>query len=92
MTHSLENSLNGGINQTNITGDPVDNSEYLDFVFYDKVRFNYNSCVSPSEHGRWLGISHHTRMLMRYPMVTHAVKFVSRSMAKKVTNLQLCID
>ena len=51
MTHSSANSVNGGINLTNVTGEIVDISKFLDFGFHDIVLFKENSCIYPSEPG-----------------------------------------
>ena len=70
MTYSSANSVNGGIPLTHVTGETVDKSEYLEFGFYDKVWFKDNVGISPSEPGRWLGISHRTGRLMCYHILT----------------------
>ena len=59
MTHSSENSATGGIIPlTNVTKNTNDISKYIGFGFYDRVWFNYNAGMYPSEPERWLGISH----------------------------------
>ena len=88
MTHSSANSVNGGIALTNVNGEAVDISEYLDFGFYDKVCFKDNGGLSNSEPGRWLGISHRTGRLVCYHILTHTGKVISRSTVQRVTNVE----
>ena len=66
MTHYSSNSFNGGTPLTNVTGENVDISEYLDVGFYDKVWFKDKYGISPNEHGRSSGISHRTERFMYY--------------------------
>ena len=92
MTHSSEKSVNGGIPLRNVTGETVDISKYLDFGFYEKFWFKDNSGLSPSEPGRWLGISHQTGRLMCYHILAQTGKVISRSIVQRVTNLKLSTD
>ena len=78
MTRYLENSDNRGITLTNLTVDTLDNSDNPKFGFYEKFCFKDNYGMSNSEYGRWLGISHQTRRLMRYHILTHTGKVISR--------------
>ena len=70
-----------------MTGKTVDISEYLDSGFYDKFWFKDTSGISPSEYGRWLGISHRTGRLMCYHILTQTGKVISRSTVQQVTNI-----
>ena len=85
----FRNSFNGGTPLTNVTGDNVDISKYLDFGFYEKVCFKDNTGLSPSEHGRWLGLSHQKGRFMCYHILIHTDKVISRSTVQRVTNIDL---
>ena len=78
MTHYSANSFNGGITLKNVTGETVDISKYLDFGLYEKSWFKDNSGLSPSEPGRWLGISHSTGRSICYHILTQTGKVISR--------------
>ena len=58
MNHYSQNSVNTGIYLKELTVDTVDISEYIDFGLFDKVCYECNYVLSPSESGSWLGISH----------------------------------
>ena len=87
-----ENIFNGGIPLTNVTGKTVDISEYLDSGFYDKFWFKDTSGISPSEYGRWLGISHRTGRLVCYHILTQTGKVISRYTVHRITNIDLSTD
>ena len=71
MTHtSAGNRLKGAVPLEQVTGNMVDISEYIDFGFYDKVWYKDNAGLSPAKPGRWLGVSHCTRQLMCYHVLT----------------------
>ena len=89
IAHSSANSVNGGITLTNVTVDTVDITEYLDLGFYEKVWFKDNAGLSPSEPGRWLGISHRTGRLLCYHILTQTGKVISRSTVQRVTNIKI---
>ena len=92
MTHYSENSVNSGIPLKNMTGENVDISEYIDSGFYDKVGFKDNSGLSPSEPGRWLGISNLTGRLTYYHILTQTGKVIPRSTVQGVANIELSTD
>ena len=92
MTHSSENSVNGGITLENVTRETVDIYKYLDFGFYDKVGFKDNAGLSPREPRRWLWISHRTGSFMCYHILTQSGNFLSISTVHQVTNLELSSD
>ena len=71
-------------------GETIDILEYLDFGFYDEVWFKDNAGLSPSEPGRWLGVSHQTGRLMCYHILTQRGTVVSRSTVQRVTALEKC--
>ena len=88
VTHSAAGGLHGCIPLTVVTGETVDISEYLDFGFYDMVWYKDNSGLSPSQPGRWLGVSHRTGRLMCYHILTQRGTVVSRSTVQRVTELE----
>ena len=87
ITNSSVNSVNGGINLTNVTGKNVDVSEYLEFFFIEKVWFKDNDGISPNEPGRWLRIPHKTGRLPCYHILINIGKVIPRSMVNRVTNI-----
>ena len=87
MTNSSENSFNGRIPLTNVTGETLDTSKYLDFGFYAKVLFKDNSDKYLSEPGRWLGIPHWTGKLMCYHIINQTGNVIFRYTVQWVTNL-----
>jgi hypothetical protein len=88
LTHTSAGSINGQIPLTHVTGETPDISEYLDFGFYDQIWYKDNAGLSPSEPGRWLGISHRTGRLMCYDVLTQKGTVVSRSTVQRVTDLE----
>ena len=88
----LENSANGGITLTNVTGNTVDILEYLVFGLYNKAWFKDNDGIPPSETVRWSCISHLTGRLMCYNILTQTVKVISRSTLHQGTNIELYTD
>ena len=89
LTFSSAGSLQGGIPLTEVTGETPDISEYLDFGFYDQVWYKDNAGLSPSEPGRWLGVSSRTGRLMCYWILNQHGAVISRSTVQRVTNLEL---
>ena len=88
LTHSSAGSLEGGIPITQVTGETMDISEYLDFGFYDEVWYKDNAGTAPQEPGRWLGVSQRTGRLMTYHVLNQKGEVVSRSTVQRVTNLE----
>jgi hypothetical protein len=61
-----------------ITGETPDISEYLDFSFYDWVRYRTNAGMGESSIGRWIvGVSHKVGMLMSYWILTISGHIIS---------------
>ena len=87
MAHYSENSANLGIPLTNVTGETIDISEYLDFGSHEKFWFKDNAGLSPSEPGSCLGISHLTTRFMCYHILTQVEKVIPISTVQRVTNL-----
>ena len=92
MTNSSANSVNGGIPPTNVTGETVDISKYLDFGFYEKVWFKDNADLYPIEPGKWLVISNRTGRFICCHILTQTGKFIYRSTIHRVTNIDLSTD
>ena len=88
MTFTSAGSLNGNIPITQVTGETMDISEYLDFGFYDQVWYKDNAGLAPEQPGRWLGVSSRTGRLMCYFILTQKGTVVSRSTVQRVTNLE----
>ena len=90
LTYSNTRGFNfSGIPRESVTGETEDISEYLDFGFYDRVWYKDNAGLSPSQPGRWLGVSKRTGRLMCYHVLTQKGSIVSRSTVQRVTHLEL---
>ena len=89
VAFSSAGSLQGGIRLTEVTCETPDISEYLDFGFYDQVWYKDNAGLSPSEPGRWLGVSSRTGRLMCYWILNQRGAVISRSTVQRVINLEL---
>ena len=74
MTNNSQNSVNGGIPLTNVTGETIDIYEHLDFFKYEKAFFKDNTVQYPSEPRSWLWISRRTGRLICYHILTHKNK------------------
>ena len=92
MSNYSENSINGGIPLTNVTGKTVYIYKYLDFGFYEKVWFKDNAGLFPSKHGGCLDISQWTFRVMWYHILTHTGTVIYIFRLKWVTNLDLSTD
>ena len=75
-----------------MTVDKVDMYRYIELGFYDKVWFNYNYSLYPSEPGRWLGILHWKGRLMCYHIITHTGGVILICTEQQVTNIELSTD
>ena len=89
LTDTAAGDLHGNIPLTEVTGDTVDISEYLDFGFYDPIWFKDNAGLSPAEPGRWLGVADKTGRLMCYHILSSKGTVLPRSTVQRVTNLEL---
>ena len=92
MDYYSENSANGGITLTNVTGKTDDISEYLDSGFYGKFWYKDNAGLFNSKPGRWLGISHQTGRFMCYQILTKTGKVISIFTVHQVNNIELSND
>ena len=77
---------------TQVTGETVDISEYLNFGFYDKVWYFDNAGTGPRKPGRWLGVSHRVGNMMSYFIINRNGAVISCSSVQRVTNLELQTD
>ena len=68
-----------------ITGETPDISEYLDFSFYDWVRYRTNAGMGESSIGRWVGVSHKVGMLMSYWILTISGHVISCVTVQRLT-------
>ena len=58
--------LSGNIPLEIFTGETPNISEYMYFVFYEKVWYKDNSGLSDTMPGFWLGVSHRTGRIILY--------------------------
>ena len=72
-----------------VTGETLEVSEYIDFGFYDLCWYKENAGMGETKMGRWLGISHKTRSLMSFWILTPSCRVVSRTSVQQITNLEL---
>ena len=79
LTDTAAGDLHGKIPLTEVTGEAVDISEYLDFGFYDPIWFKDNAGLSPAEPGRWLGVADKTGRLMCYHILSSNETVLPRS-------------
>ena len=70
----------------------VDNSEYLDFGFYDWVWYRENVRLGETKLGSWLGVSHRIGTIMSFWVITAYGKVLSRTTVQRVTNLELQVE
>ena len=88
IVHSFAGSIEGSIPLTNVMGETVDISEYLDFSFYDKVQYKDNAGTSLEEPARWLGVSHRIRRLICHNVLTQHSTVILRLTVQRVTKLE----
>ena len=75
-----------GIEQ--LTGETPDISEWLDFSFYDLVRYHKASNDTSTDKrqlGRWLGVSHRVGSALCYWVLTKSGKVISSTTVQHVT-------
>ena len=80
--------MDGGFPLENITGETEDISDYLDFVFYDRVWFHENYGLGKRGLGRLLGVSHRTGGAMSYWILKANDYVISRTTLQSITNLE----
>ena len=91
-TSTQAGGLSGCTPIESVTGETVDISEYLDFVFYDRVWYHENAGLGERLHGRLIGFSHRIGSLMSYYILTQKGSVISRTTVQRVTNLEVQID
>ena len=72
-----------------VTGETPEISEYIDFGFYNLCWYKENTGMGETKMGRWLGVSHKTRSLMSFWILTPSCRVVSRTSVQRITNLEL---
>ena len=92
MTHSSSYNVNGGIHLKILSCENVDITKYSDFGSHKKFWFKDNYSLSPSEPGRWLGISCQTLRLICYRILTQAGIVISISTVLQVNIIDLSSD
>ena len=69
-----------------LTGDTTDISEWIDFEFYDLVKYwDDRSDENKSSIGRWLGVSHHVGSALCYWILTNKRTIISRTTVQHLT-------
>ena len=91
LTYTTVRNLND-IPLSQVTGETVDISEYLDFGFYDRVWYIDNAGTGPRKPARWLGVSHRVGNMMTYNVLIENGAILPRSSVQRVTNLELETD
>ena len=72
-----------------VTGETPEISEYIDFGFYDPCWYKENAGMGETKMGRWLGVSHKTRSLMSFWVLTPSCHVVSRTSVQRNTKIEL---
>ena len=81
--------LHGRTGLEKVTGETPEISQYIDFGFYDPCWYKENAGMGKTKMGRWLGVSHKTRSLMSFWVLTPSCRVVSRKSVQRITNLEL---
>ena len=88
-TASDAGTLHGRTGLEKVTGETPEIFKYTDFGFYDPCWYKENTGMGETKTGRWLGVSHKTRSLMSFWILTPSCRVVSRTSVKRITNLEL---
>ena len=88
-TASDTGTLHGRTGLEKVTGETPEISEYIDFGFYDPCWYKENASMGKTKMGRWLGVSHKTRSLISFWILTPSCRVVSRTSVQRITNLEL---
>ena len=75
-----------------LTGETSDISEYLDFVWYDRVWYKEDAGLGETKIGRFLGPSHKVGSLMSYWVLPKIGIPISRTTVQRVTHLETQTD
>ena len=87
-TQMRTHRIDGGVPLENITGETEEISDYLDFVFYDRVWFHENYGLGERGLGHWLGVSHCTGGAISYWILKDDGYVVSRTTVQRITNME----
>ena len=87
-THVRSHRVDGGIPLQQVTGETVDISEYLDYGFYDHVRYRDNAGLGVEKIGRWLGHSEHVGGMLCSYVLQAKGSVVSRSSVQRITAVE----
>jgi hypothetical protein len=69
-----------------ITGDTIDISEWVDFKFYDLIKYwDTRDDDDKASVGRWLGVSHHVGSALCYWILTNTGKVLARTTVQHFT-------
>ena len=71
-----------------LTGETPDISEYLYFVWYDRVWYKEDAGLRETKLGRFLGPSHKVGSLMSYWVLPKSGIIISRTTVQRVTHLE----
>lgn len=73
-----------------LTGDTTDISEWLDFEFYDLVKYwDDRDDENKSSIGRWLGVSHHVGSALCYWILTNKGTVIARTTVQHLTQSEV---
>ena len=86
---SNASTLHGRTGLEKVTRETPEISEYIDFRFYDPCWYKENAGMGETKMGRWLGVSHKTRSLISFWVLTPSCRVVSRTSVERITNLEL---
>ena len=90
-SHVARDSLNGRTPLEILTGNTLDISEFIEFAFYDWVKF-YDPASFPSKReflGRWLGPADHVGMALCYYIIKENGQIIARSTVRRLTDEEL---
>ena len=88
ITASFTANLQGRTPLKALTGKMADISQYLDFVFYDRVWFKEDAGLGKTKLARFLGVSHQVGSLMSYWVLPAIGIPMSRTKVQRVTNIE----
>ena len=71
-----------------LNGETPEIYKYLDFCFYDQVRFKESSGLRETKLGIFLGVSHHIGSIMSYWVLRASGIPMSRTTLQQVTNFR----
>ena len=78
QTASDAGVLHGRTGLDKVTGETPVISDFIDFGFYDPFWYKENAGMGKTKMVMWLGVSHQTRSLMSFWVLTPSCRVVSR--------------